>query len=266
MKKDYSKYMIFTDRFPYIIFVLIIVMALIFVFQFMEKFPMRVFSASAATTTIPSSTSYNILLTSPSQDAIFDFPNKNAYVPIEAKFKGAEEVDYKLNLLINDGEVIKTFSSPPYKHNWNPSKSGEYSAIANLVDDGNKILSSSNKVRFVVNLKSEEEVTDVTEEKSEVLALTTEDTIEGVVPTVNLKISEGPVYSEGGDLCYYRVRAIVTGDPKPVIYFSKDDSGGAWGQNTAQVNLKNGESYDLVVTAVNSIGTSINHVLLAWGK
>ena len=52
----------------------------------------------------------------------------------------------------------------------------------------------------------------------------------------------------------------------PSIKFSKDDSGGAWGKNKAQVNLKKGESYDLVVTAVNSVGTVINHIILTWSQ
>ena len=67
-------------------------------------------------------------------------------------------------------------------------------------------------------------------------------------------------------MCYYRVAVIVTGNPAPIIKFSKDDSNGSWGKNKAQVNLKNGESYDLAVTAVNSVGIVTKHIVLIWGQ
>jgi len=68
------------------------------------------------------------------------------------------------------------------------------------------------------------------------------------------------------DLCYYRIEARATGDPYPVISFSKDDSSGVWGKNIAQINLKNGESYNLVVTAVNSVGKVTRNIELSWSQ
>ncbi|MHB1377099.1 MAG: hypothetical protein ACYCXB_06705 [Candidatus Humimicrobiaceae bacterium] len=266
MKRNYNKYTFYTDRFPFLIVAIIVVLAIILVFQFTVQYPLQFFSGGSATTQSPASTSYNILVASPTHDEVFDFANKNEYIPIEVKFKNIEGINYNLNLVINDKETIKTFSSPPYEYKWRPPESGEYTTVANLVDNSNKILSSSNKVKFVVNLKNEEEVTTSTEGNSEIMALTTEDTIEDVAPVINLQIFEGPVYPPGTDICYYRVKAVVTGDPAPVVYFSKDDSGGAWGKNKAQVNLKKGESYDLMVTAVNSAGTVTNHLVLTWGQ
>ncbi len=49
------------------------------------------------------------------------------------------------------------------------------------------------------------------------------------IPTVNLEIIKGPTYSEDNDVCFYRVKAEVSGSPAPDIKFSKDDSNGAWG-------------------------------------
>ena len=86
------------------------------------------------------------------------------------------------------------------------------------------------------------------------------------LPTLKIIVYEGPVIVQDSDMCYYRVEVIVTGNPAPIIKFSKDDSGGAWGKNKAQVNLKNGESYDLVVTAVNSVGTATKHIVLTWSQ
>ncbi|MCL4416526.1 MAG: hypothetical protein M1365_07510 [Actinobacteria bacterium] len=93
---------------------------------------------------------------------------------------------------------------------------------------------------------------------------TTEDTSKNL-PTLKLIIYEGPVIINN-DMCYYRVEAKVTGDPYPAIKFSKDDSNGTWGKNRAQVNLKNGESYDLVVTAFNSAGKVSRHIVLTWSQ
>jgi hypothetical protein len=107
-------------------------------------------------------------------------------------------------------------------------------------------------------------------------SLTTETAIENVestteyvninLPTLKLIIYEGPVQVQENDMAYYRVEARVTGNPAPFIKFSRDDSGGVWGKNIAQINLKNGESYDLVVTAVNSIGSVKRHIMLTWSQ
>ncbi|MHB1346102.1 MAG: hypothetical protein ACYCXK_01310, partial [Candidatus Humimicrobiaceae bacterium] len=93
---------------------------------------------------------------------------------------------------------------------------------------------------------------------------TTNEDINKNLPTLKLVVYEGPVIIEDSSICYYRVVAIVTGDPYPAIKFSKDDSNGAWGRNKTQVNLKNGESYDLVVTATNSAGKITRSIELTW--
>ena len=83
-------------------------------------------------------------------------------------------------------------------------------------------------------------------------------------PTLRLIVYEGPVIVQEDELCYYRVEAIVTGDPYPAIRFSRDDSNGVWGKNKAQVNLRNGESYVLVVTATNTAGEVTEQIELTW--
>jgi hypothetical protein len=99
----------------------------------------------------------------------------------------------------------------------------------------------------------------------ETIETTTED-ISKNLPTLKIIVYEGPVIVQDSDMCYYRVEAIATGNPAPIIKFSKDDSNGTWGKNKAQVNLKNGESYDLVVTAVNSVGAVTKHIDLTWSQ
>ncbi len=95
---------------------------------------------------------------------------------------------------------------------------------------------------------------------------TTAEDISKNLPTLKLVIYEGPVIIQDSDICYYRVEAIVTGEPYPAIKFSKDDSNGAWGKNKAQVNLENGESYDLIVTATNVSGSVTKHLELTWSQ
>ena len=89
---------------------------------------------------------------------------------------------------------------------------------------------------------------------------------EAEAPTVELIIYEGPLYSSGDGVCYYRIRADVTGEPNPDIDFSKDDSGGAWGSKKVQINLNDpSDSYTLTVTATNPEGSASDSITLTWG-
>ncbi len=111
----------------------------------------------------------------------------------------------------------------------------------------------------------EEGTEEVAEEEEE----TTEETAEeeetaGEAPTIALEIYEGPTPADG--LCFYRVKATVTGSPSPTVTWSKDDSGGAWGTKKAQINLNNpGDTYTLTATATNSSGTDTASINLTWG-
>ncbi|MCL4416110.1 MAG: L,D-transpeptidase [Actinobacteria bacterium] len=83
-------------------------------------------------------------------------------------------------------------------------------------------------------------------------------------PSVKLSIIQGPEYAQDGKICYYRVKAEVTGNPAPRIIFSKDDSNGTWGSNVAQVNLTQNETYNLVSEVKNSEGSSTSSITLQW--
>ena len=83
-------------------------------------------------------------------------------------------------------------------------------------------------------------------------------------PTLKLSIYKGPEYAQDGTICFYRIKATVTGKPKPQIIFSWDDSNGAWGKNIAQVNLKEGESYTLICEAANPAGKATSSITLNW--
>jgi len=83
-------------------------------------------------------------------------------------------------------------------------------------------------------------------------------------PSVKLSIIQGPEYAQDGVICYYRVKAEVTGNPAPRIIFSKDDSNGTWGSNIAQINLTQNEAYNLVCDVKNSEGSSTSSIILNW--
>ena len=85
-------------------------------------------------------------------------------------------------------------------------------------------------------------------------------------PTITLEVYEGPVYVERDNVCYYRIRAEVTGQPSPEISWSRDDSRGSLGADKAQIDLKGiNEEYILEATAKNSEGTAKDNIQIKWG-
>jgi len=84
-------------------------------------------------------------------------------------------------------------------------------------------------------------------------------------PTIKLEIYEGPTYSPADNVCYYRIKAIITGNPYPDVAFSKDDSGGVWGADRVQINIHAGESYNLIAIAKSSGIVATDSILLSWG-
>jgi len=111
-----------------------------------------------------------------------------------------------------------------------------------------------------------EEPTSDKEQKEEAGENDEEETSESKeAPAIELSIYEGPLYSEEDDVCYYRIEAIITGNPQPEVEFLKDDSNSAWGEGKCQVNLYNPEdTYKLIATATNSEGSATASLDLCW--
>lgn len=79
-------------------------------------------------------------------------------------------------------------------------------------------------------------------------------------PTITLEIIEGPFLETG--FCVYRVRANVSGDPSPKLYFNRDDGLPA-NDNIAQVNLTKEETeFTLIASAENEIGKTVKIIIL----
>lgn len=113
------------------------------------------------------------------------------------------------------------------------------------------------------DIESDEDDPDNQDDEGEENA---DDEDDAEAPTINLVIYEGPIFSIGDGVCYYRIRANVTGEPDPDIVFSKDDSSGAWGSKKVQINISGpSDSYTLTATATNSEDSASDSITLTWG-
>ena len=198
MRKDYRKYLNLLDRFPYILVIVIIGLSLVFFFIIRNNLPLGFFSGN--TTVVEDVTEYSVFITSPVNNKVYNFINLKETIPIEVKSKQAETEGFKVKILVNENE-IKTFNSPPYEYNWNPSISGEYEIMAQLVDENDRVLSESGKITFVVEYEMEEsEVTiistDIEEKKEQILASSNyrpQNTIPVGVPIFSYKCYTAPL-------------------------------------------------------------------------
>jgi hypothetical protein len=109
--------------------------------------------------------------------------------------------------------------------------------------------------------------TDATSPETTAAAETTapETASQKVAPTIELRIYEGPTFSAADGVCSYKLEAVVTGNPNPIVAFSKDNSNGAWGSKKVQINLHAGESYNITATATNSEGKATASKNLTYG-
>lgn len=151
--KNYKKHIFFLDRYPFIVLILVLTIGAFLFLVIRNNLPLGFFSESVVKE--EKSESYTIFIASPSNNQTFNFVNQNEVVPIEIKAKEIENLEYIIKVIINDREV-KTFSSPPYKYNWNPQQSGEYEIVAYIVDQNEQIISTSNKVNILVKYEEEE--------------------------------------------------------------------------------------------------------------
>jgi hypothetical protein len=117
--------------------------------------------------------------------------------------------------------------------------------------------------------KMEEEIAEeesIEEEATEEEEQSSQQEGQAEAPTIELQIYEGPTYLSGDDVCYYLIKAIVTGSPAPDIEFSKDDSNGALLPKKVQINLNDpSETYTLTTIATNLEGTATDSITLNWG-
>jgi len=186
------------DKFPYILFALIFIISIIIFFSVRSCLPLSFFSGVSDET--EEETGYALYIASPINDKVFDFINQNETVTVEIKAKEAEKTNYTIKVFAND-EEIKIFSSPPYEFNWNPVNSGAYEMTAQLLDENDTVIASSNTVNFSVEYEMETAEntiisTDVEEKKSRILSesvFRSQNTIPTGIPLFSYKCYIPPV-------------------------------------------------------------------------
>jgi hypothetical protein len=114
--------------------------------------------------------------------------------------------------------------------------------------------------------EEEEQAEEASQEEGESAEESSQQQEQAEAPTVELVVYEGPIYSSSDNVCYFRIKANVTGTPSPDVEFSKDDSGGAWGELKCQINLNDpADTYTLEAIATNSEGSDSDTMDLTWG-
>jgi hypothetical protein len=202
-KKIKKQKTLFTDRFPYIIFILIIGLSLIIFFVIKGKMPLNFFSGKPAAAT--SESSIDIYFASPSKNQSFEFVSSNETVPVEIKGKDIENSNnYNVNIYIND-KLVKTLNSAPFKFNWNPSQTGSYDIYAQITDKNNNVVFTSEKIPFAVDIKNEgstesttAENVNINEKKSKILEKANYRSQNGE-PVFSLKCYTPPVIDGNAD-------------------------------------------------------------------
>ena len=198
MKTNRRKYLNLLDRFPYILVIVIIGFSLIFFFAVKRNLPLDFFSGGS-TIEDQEDSDYSVFITSPTNNKVFNFINLKETIPLEIKSKEAETEGLTVRILVNDEEV-KVFNSPPFEYNWNPSTSGEYEILAQIIDVDGAILSESNPVTVVVEYEMEDQENtvisvDIEDKKELILSQSTyrpQNTIPPGVPIFSYKCYQPP--------------------------------------------------------------------------
>ena len=200
---------------------------------------------------------------------IYDGPDYSesdnmCYYRVEAIFSGTPEPEIKFNeddnidLLADDKAEVGVEAGDSYTlvaTATNPA--GTATASITLSGECGKEVTEEEAETEEEEKETEKKIEEKPEEKEK-------EEVSGTAPTIALEIYEGPTPADS--LCYYRVKATVTGTPAPAVTWSKDDSHGAWGTKKAQVNLRSpGETYTLTATATNSVGSATASISLNWG-
>ncbi len=199
MRINKRKYINLLDRFPYILVIIIVGFSLIFFFAVRRNLTLDFFSG-AASAVIEEDSDYAVFITSPSNNKVYNFINLKETVPIEIKSKQAETGGLKIRVLANE-EELKLFNSPPFEYNWNPSVSGEYEIIAQILNEENTVLSESNIITIIVEYEMEESEStiismDIEEKKDQILSQSTyrpQNTIPAGVPIFSYKCYSPPL-------------------------------------------------------------------------
>ncbi|MCL6087616.1 MAG: hypothetical protein M1475_04325, partial [Actinobacteria bacterium] len=176
------------DRFPYIIFIIIIGLSILIFFNIKSKLPLVVFSKTPSTSSEQGN--FDLLISSPSKNQSFEFVSANETVPVEIKGKDIEGGSYNINIYINSS-LIKTLDNPPFKFNWNPPGKGDYDIYAEVTDKNDRVIYTSEKVPFTVNFSG-----DISSETSTLSNVNIEEKKNKILEKINYRSQNGsPIFS-----------------------------------------------------------------------
>ena len=143
-------------------------------------------------------------------------------------------------------------------------ETAEITQETTAVTESTKTPETTSGTSSATSATTAEETTSSEETTAETEETTAEEVTEA--PTLSLSIDEGPTFSPADEVCFYRVKATVTGIPKPDVDWNIDDSLGSYLPYMVQVNINNpGVTRTLEATATNSAGTVKKTITLSWG-
>ncbi len=145
--RKYRKYVFFLDRFPYIVFLLVVGLTIFLFINVDQRIDLSFFGAPAAQA---EASPDSVVILSPEDDQVFDLADRMGTVPIEISAPEFEGDDYNV-LVIIDGQVIHTFASPPFVFDWIPEDTGEYQLVAEIEDSEGQLVAVSETITFLVD-------------------------------------------------------------------------------------------------------------------
>src|SRR5690554_5363724 len=100
MKKVHKKHNFLLDKIPYILFILILVIAVIIFFSVRSCLPLDFFSGRPENT--ENDIEYSLYIASPVSGQLFDFINQNETIPVEIRAKEVESTDFIIKVMVNE--------------------------------------------------------------------------------------------------------------------------------------------------------------------
>jgi hypothetical protein len=185
MHKSNRKILNFIDRFPFIVFI-VIGIAAFFIFTFIvNNLPLAFFSGTREVSL--NEDDLSIFIASPISDREYELVSRNETISIDIKAKEIEDKLAILKVFINDNE-IKAFEKPPFEMSWNPQLSGTFIIHAHAMDENGSLISSSDKIKFEVRYKYDQEEN----EEFEPVPMEIDEKKESILENATYRAQNGP--------------------------------------------------------------------------
>lgn len=153
-KKNNKLKTFFLDKHPYIPFIIIVCFAFLIFFIIINHLSLDFFSAKQVTTS--EEEKFELYIASPTKNQTFEIVSTNETIPIKIKSKELENNNYNYTIKVFiDDSLVGNLKEPPFEFNWSPPETGIYNIYAEIVDEHDKSLYSTEKIPFSVNFSGE---------------------------------------------------------------------------------------------------------------